>query len=52
MSEVYLAQHPWSPRREPLEVLSTDVSAEDAYRRRLIAAIASALDYGLAHRDL
>jgi hypothetical protein len=99
MGEVYFAHYPWLPRREPLKILSTDVSADDAYRRRfigdadvaggesnrqlwismdlvdgtdaatllwdryqvgasadqvaaIIAAIASALDYALQHRDL
>jgi serine/threonine protein kinase len=52
MGAVYFAQHPWLPRRELLKILSTDVSADDPYRRRLIAAIASALDYAFQHRDL
>src|ERR1700691_3469368 len=36
MGEVYPAQHSWLPRREPLKIFSTDVSADDAYRRRFI----------------
>jgi len=36
MGEVFFAQHPWLPRREPLKILSTDVSADDAYRWRFI----------------
>jgi serine/threonine protein kinase len=36
MGEVYFAHHPRLPRREPLKILSTDVFADDAYRRRFI----------------
>jgi serine/threonine protein kinase, bacterial len=66
MGEVYLAQHPWLPRREALKVLPASVSADAEYRQRfnreadiaatlwhphIVTAVAEALDY--AHqRDL
>lgn len=36
MGEVYLADHPRLPRREALKVLSSDISADDAFRQRFI----------------
>ncbi|CAM3166743.1 serine/threonine-protein kinase [Mycobacterium intermedium] len=45
MGEVYLAEHPRLPRREALKVLSSDISADDAFRQRFIreADLAAAL---------
>ena len=36
MGDVYFAQHPRLLRREVLKILRTDISADDAYRRRFV----------------
>ncbi|HET7073415.1 MAG TPA: hypothetical protein VFI55_04945 [Mycobacterium sp.] len=36
MGDVYFAQHPRSLRSQALKILRTDISAHDAYRRRLV----------------
>ena len=36
MGDVYFAQHPRLLRREALKILRTDISADDAYRRRFV----------------
>ena len=36
MGDVYFAQHPRSLRPQALKILRTDISAHDAYRRRVV----------------